>query len=108
MIAIRFIKSASGGTPEGRSSTRLASICFDTLGIDRAATGLSKVGKGVVVFLPKSPAALTHSRDGADQVRELARQGMDATAAWRWKQGDAFVLRRGPYVIAAGLDDRGR
>ena len=77
---------------------------FGELGIPEDATGLYKVGKGVVVSARLSPAALTYKKDGAVTIRALARQAASAVNL-PWKETDALVLRRGPYIIAAGLDE---
>ena len=77
---------------------------FDKLALAHDATGVHKVGQGVVVFESRSPSRLSHSRDGADVVRTAIQQAMQATGQ-TWKESRALVLRRGPYIIAAGLDD---
>jgi hypothetical protein len=77
---------------------------FEALGVPKDATGLHRAGRGVVVREAVSPASLTYREDGAERVRKAARQ---AAAAVRlvWKQTDSLVLRRGPYLVAAGLDE---
>lgn len=77
---------------------------FETLGLAPDAVGLARVGRGIVLRADLSPAALTYQPDGATQVRALVQQ---AAAAVRvpWSETNALVLRRGPYVIAAGLDE---
>jgi hypothetical protein len=77
---------------------------FDALGIKEDAKGLSHVGKGVVVYEPLSPATLTYEQTGAQQVRDLTHQAADAIGL-SWKESNALALRRGPYLIAAGLDE---
>ena len=77
---------------------------FDALGVARDAAGATKVGNGVVLFERQSPAALSHARDGADHLRDWVHQAMSAIGV-RWEETGALVLRRGPYVIAAGLDE---
>jgi len=77
---------------------------FDVLDVPRHKVGATKVGKGVVIYANKSPAALSHSRDGADQVRQVTREAMNAVGE-SWRETGALVLRRGPYVVASGLDD---
>jgi hypothetical protein len=74
---------------------------FKSLGLSESKAGVFNVGKGVVVWETASPAALTYQKDGADRVRELVKKAAGAT----WKETNALVLRRGPYVIAAGLDE---
>jgi len=76
---------------------------FDKLGLAHDATGQHKVGKGSVVYENLSPARLSRSSDGAERVRDSVKQAMTATGQM-WKESPALVLRRGPYIIAAGLD----
>jgi hypothetical protein len=77
---------------------------FAQLGIPADASGLLHVGKGVVLAERVSPAALSYQADGGDTVRGYARQAA-AAIHLPWSETSALVLRRGPYVIAAGLDD---
>ena len=77
---------------------------FEALGIPKDATGLHRVGRGVVVREAVSPAALTYKEDGAERVRKAARQAA-AAVKLAWKETDSLVLRRGPYLVAAGLDE---
>jgi hypothetical protein len=77
---------------------------FAKLGIPADASGLFHVGKGVVLAERVSPAALSYQADGGDTVRGYARKAA-AAIHLNWSGTSALVLRRGPYVIAAGLDD---
>jgi hypothetical protein len=77
---------------------------FEALGLAKDAMGLHKAGRGVVVREGASPAALTYKEDGAQTVRNLARQAA-AAVKLPWKEANALVLRRGPYLVAAGLDE---
>lgn len=77
---------------------------FGELGIPKDASGIYKVGSGVVVSARLSPAALTYKKDGASVIRKLARQAASAVKL-QWKETNALALRRGPYIIAAGLDE---
>jgi hypothetical protein len=61
-------------------------------------------GKGEVIWLRKSPAQLAGSVAGADEIVELVQQGAKP-AKLKWRETSSLVLRRGPYVIAAGLDE---
>ncbi len=76
---------------------------FRALGLNPSAQGLHRVGKGVVLYTAQSPAALTHSPTGAEAIRKLTHQAADAIHL-AWTETDALVLRRGPFVIASGLD----
>jgi len=78
---------------------------FEQLGLDAATpSGDYPVGRGRLIHDPSSPAALTHWADGANRVRDLARR---ATAAAKvdYRETNHLILRRGPYVVAAGLDE---
>ena len=76
---------------------------FHALGLAPQAQGLHHVGQGVVVFASNSPTALAHQPTGADLVRRLTHQAADAVHL-PWKESDSLVLRRGPFLIASGLD----
>ncbi len=77
---------------------------FAKLGIPENATGLNKVGKGVVVRQALSPAALTYKEDGAEAVRKSVLAAASSVKL-PWKEVSSLVLRRGPYVVASGLDE---
>ncbi|MCA1595278.1 MAG: hypothetical protein LC772_02470, partial [Chloroflexi bacterium] len=78
---------------------------FEQLGLARdAATGVHTAGKGLLIYDPSSPAALTYQADGADHLRSLAQQACKA-AALTYRETNYLALRRGPYVAAAGLDE---
>jgi hypothetical protein len=77
---------------------------FEKLGLALGATGLQQVGKGVVVRQSLSPSALAYRQDGADTIRQLARQAAEGVRL-PWVETNALVLRRGPYIIAAGMNE---
>ncbi|GAC1435184.1 MAG: hypothetical protein NVS1B11_19880 [Terriglobales bacterium] len=77
---------------------------FEILGIPKDIPGKYRVGSGVVVFERESPAALTYRKDGAEVILKLMRRAA-AAIQLSWKETNGLVLRRGPYVIAAGLDE---
>lgn len=77
---------------------------FVKLGIAKDAIGLHHVGRGVILSERESPAASTYDKEGANKVRSYVRKAARAGHI-TWKETNALVLRRGPYVIAAGLDE---
>lgn len=77
---------------------------FQTLGLEADAAGLHHVGQGVVFSERHSPAAFTRAEDGGEALRKVVHEAATATKV-PWKESNALVLRRGPYVIAAGLDE---
>jgi hypothetical protein len=76
---------------------------FEKLGISHDAAGQHKVGNGMVVFENRSPSRLSRANGGAEQVRTAVKQAMSETRQ-TWKESPGLVLRRGPYIVAAGLD----
>ncbi|WP_165066614.1 type 1 glutamine amidotransferase family protein [Paludisphaera rhizosphaerae] len=77
---------------------------FDTLGVGPdAKPGLHAVGSGALIWDESSPARLSHEAEGGAKVRRLIEQACEA-AKLPYREANHLVLRRGPYVIAAGLD----
>jgi hypothetical protein len=77
---------------------------FDVLKVPQAGGGPRRVGRGVVLRLIASPAALTYKEDGAETIRRAVRQAANFVRL-PWEETATLVLRRGPYLIAAGLDE---
>jgi hypothetical protein len=73
----------------------------DTLAADETAWPF---GRGQVIWLRKNPAQLAGSAAGAAQIVKLVQQAAKA-AKLKWLETNSLLLRRGPYVIAAGLDE---
>jgi hypothetical protein len=63
-----------------------------------------KFGRGRVIWLRENPVQLAASAAGAEQMVALAQQAAKF-AKLKWRETSSLVLRRGPYVIAAGLDE---
>jgi hypothetical protein len=62
------------------------------------------VGKGGLIWLRERPAKCSASADGAAQIVEVTRQAAKA-AGLSWRETNYLLLRRGPYVVAAGMDE---
>lgn len=77
---------------------------FEKLGIAGDQTSQKQVGKGTVVRLSVSPAALTYRKEGADILRNGMKNALDAIRV-RYSTSGALVLKRGPYIVAAVLDE---
>ncbi len=77
---------------------------FARLGISEDATGVYRAGRGIILSDRESPASLTHGSDGGEIVRRLVRRAAEAIHL-RWTETSALVLRRGPYLVASGLDE---
>lgn len=77
---------------------------MDLLKLDRNKEGVFKVGKGYVCFHKESPVALSRAGDGDTQFFSLL-QKVAAKRKVKLDPRSCFALKRGPYFIAAGLDD---
>ena len=79
---------------------------FQMLGLDNSAATdrLVPVGRGGVIWLRERPADLTTSPEGADKIVSLAKLASQ-TAGEKWRETNYLLLRRGPYVVASGLDE---
>ena len=62
------------------------------------------VGKGGLVWLRERPASCSVSAAGAAKIIETAKEAV-SHAGLKWRETNYLLLRRGPYVIAAGLDE---
>jgi len=63
-----------------------------------------RFGQGQVIWLRESPAKLAGSAAGDEQVLAVVKQAAKR-AKLEWRETNYLALRRGPYVIAAGLDE---
>jgi hypothetical protein len=78
---------------------------FQQLGLpEDASPGPHKVGKGTVWFQPSNPVALAYDSKGDETLLKVAREAAKGSRM-AWRESDHLMLRRGPYVIAAGLDE---
>lgn len=63
-----------------------------------------RFGKGSVVWVRENPVQFTRNSDGAKQVVALTRHAAKL-AHLKWRETNYLLLRRGPYIVAAGLDE---
>ena len=79
---------------------------FEQLGLSKAvATNkFIRVQKGGLIWLRERPADLTASVEGAAQVVATAKVAADKIGL-KWRETNYLLLRRGPYIIASGLDE---
>jgi len=78
---------------------------FEQLGLrGPVKEGTHRIGKGALIYKIISPSSLTKNAEGAHVVRELAKQAC-AYAKTRWHETNYILLRRGPYIVCAGLDE---
>lgn len=90
---------------DGQHYTTPREHLFEALGVKAvAAAQWTRAGKGGVLWLKENPVSLAASRDGDERI---ARTVQDAAKQARldWRERDHLVLRRGPYIVAAGLEE---
>ena len=100
---------------DGKKFSTPREALFGQLGFDPASRGIPTnaqtsaetgwpFGNGRVIWLRKNPVPLAGSAEGADQVVAVVQQAAKS-AKLNWRETNSLLLRRGPYVIAAGLDE---
>jgi hypothetical protein len=62
------------------------------------------VGKGGVIWMCEKPAAIAANAEGDARLVATVKQAA-AHAKLKWRETNYLLLRRGPYVLAAGLDE---
>ncbi|MES2709934.1 MAG: hypothetical protein V4726_25275 [Verrucomicrobiota bacterium] len=60
------------------------------------------IGKGTVVFDRESPVVFSDSAEACDRYLGMVKSAA-AKGGIEWKETNHFLLRRGPWIIAAGL-----
>jgi hypothetical protein len=83
---------------------------FEKLGISRAWSEHNgvletvKVGKGTVSWLRENPARLADTAEGDARLLGAVKKAAVRSRS-KWRETSYLLLRRGPYIIAAGLDE---
>jgi hypothetical protein len=79
---------------------------FAELGVDDSLEPekLHRIGHGGLIWLKKRPAEFSFSADGADQIMAATKLAARRVGL-KWRETNYLLLRRGPYVIASGLDE---
>ena len=87
----------------GKTAVTPRELLFHSLGIDPQSEGTHHVGAGVVIFRKTSPSKLAADGAGPSTVLAMTREAA-AQIHVPFREATAFVLRRGPFVIASGFD----
>lgn len=79
---------------------------FEQLGlpVNAATDEMHVVGKGGLIWLRERPANCSVSAEGAAKIVAATQKAVMA-AHLKWREGNYLLLQRGPYLIAAGLDE---
>ncbi|MBI3853882.1 MAG: hypothetical protein HY298_26960 [Verrucomicrobia bacterium] len=95
---------------DGRSHATPRERLFAQLGLtgrklDEAQSGVgAKVGQGAVFWMRENPAMLATSAEGDTRLAASVKQAA-LRVGLKWRETNYLLLRRGPYLIAAGLDE---
>ena len=93
---------------DGRGYATPREHLFEQLGLtgkNALAEGeFAKVGKGSVLWLREDPAKLAANTDGDARLVQAVKQAAARTRL-KWRETNHLLLRRGPYLVAAGLDE---
>jgi hypothetical protein len=90
---------------EGKPADGTARLAlFEELGLGRETRqGTHRAGRGSVIYDSSSPAALSYQGDGAGHCRKLVHESCQL-AGLEYREAGWIILRRGPYLIGAGLE----
>ena len=61
-------------------------------------------GKGRVIWSHENPTELSRESNGPERLVSLVHRAADR-AKLKWRETNYLLLRRGPYIVAAGLDE---
>ncbi|HXC97906.1 MAG TPA: hypothetical protein VN048_01105 [Verrucomicrobiae bacterium] len=101
-----YLKVREWWNTGGNNYTTPREHLFELLGLDKSieAEKYNRVGKGGLIWLRQRPVEFSASAQGAERVvtaTELAAKDMGL----EWRDANYLLLRRGQYLIAAGLDE---
>jgi hypothetical protein len=79
---------------------------FELLGLDDSTTPetFHRIGKGGIIWLHQRPVDFSLNKKGADKIVATARDAAKEIGV-PWRETNYLLLRRGPFVIASGLDE---
>jgi hypothetical protein len=77
---------------------------FHQLGVPQDMGDSQPVHAGAVIWLRENPAQMAATADGDARLVQLVKQAT-VLIETPWLEKNYLMLRRGPYIIAAGLDD---
>ncbi len=89
----------------GQTDAKACDDLFKRLGVQQQASETPQpIGKGFVRVVAVNPSDLQHLKEGAERVRQVVREALAAKGEALAMQNH-LAVRRGPYLIAAVLDE---
>jgi hypothetical protein len=101
-----YLKVREWWNSDGKNYTTPREHLFELLGVDKSVTTntFQQIGKGGLIWLHERPVDFSVSAPGAARV--VAAAGLAAkNIGLKWRDTNYLLLRRGKYIIAAGLDE---
>jgi hypothetical protein len=92
---------------EGKTTVIPRRHLFDAIGVqDSAFTGSAPVDveKGAVIWLRESPVPFALSAEADARLAAVLKQAAEK-AGLTWQESNHLILRRGPWIVAAGLNE---
>ena len=101
-----YLKVREWWNSDGKNYATPREHLFELLGVDASAVtnAFQQIGKGGLIWLHERPVEFSTSAAGAARV-VAAAQLAAKNIGLKWRETNYLLLRRGPYVIAAGLDE---
>ncbi|MBC8096004.1 MAG: hypothetical protein H7Y43_09345 [Akkermansiaceae bacterium] len=101
-----YLKVRDWWNTDGRNFATPREHLFEQLSLAAsvATNDLHAVGKGGLIWLRERPVSCSASVEGATRLVEVTQKAAKA-AHLKWRETNYLLLERGPYVIAAGLDE---
>ncbi len=101
-----YLKVRDWWNSDGKNYVTPREHLFEQLGVtDATVTNqFNRVGKGGLIWLHRRPVEFSASAEGATQIVEMTKLAA-GKAGLKWRESNYLLLQRGPYLIAAGLDE---
>ena len=101
-----YLKVRDWWNSDGNNYSTPREHLFKLLGLDSTvkADEFAAIGKGGLIWLRERPAHCSASAEGAARVVAATRLAAEKIKL-DWREKNYLLLRRGPYVIAAGMDE---
>jgi hypothetical protein len=77
---------------------------FEQLGLKGPSSETNRMGKGIVIWMHENPTAIAANAESESRLADVVKLAAEEVHL-KWRETDYLLLRRGPYVIAAGLDE---
>lgn len=98
--------SVNGWWNSGKNSySNPAEHLFESLGLEaNPKSGLNKVEKGAIYYIPIHPSMLALSADEAQGYRDVVEKALNLHDI-TWDKSASLILHRGPYIVTAVMDE---